>query len=603
MALSNIQLTPQLVQAVRDAIDILDIASEYTRLKRAGRSHTGLCPLHKEKTPSFSVDAEQGLFYCFGCGQGGDAIRLHMLLSGDDFPAAIEALAGRYGIPLPTRSARRSSAREEPDVGAALQAAEELFRQQLERAAGPSQYLERRGFDAELVRRFRLGYAPASWDTLHTALAPKVTLDALVAAGLAGRAEARGGKPYDRFRNRLMFPIRSPAGRLVGFGGRALDDDPAKYVNTPETESFRKRHLLFGLDQAKRAARESGRLLLVEGYFDQLAAVAAGVEWAVATMGTSLTEEQARLASRFADEVVIGYDGDTAGEEAARRAIPLLLGAGLTVRRLRLPEGEDPDSFRQRQGAEALHAAVLEAGDAVATEIARLTPSSIHHDPRAHRQAARDVRALLAPLRDPTLRLTYGRQAAGRLGLPVEELLRQPRTRGARSPAAEPADAPARPASPVVSLEERLLELLFSLRETQPDAIPPFSELPPPEAFLDESCRNIFRLFGALYSREGRPPSGQEVVIALEGSAAAVENLARLLLKSPIGTPSGGPAGGAAGELAEAFRQITNRWRRRRLQELKLRIDEAQRQGDSTHFEQLLAEKASLSRALHRPEE
>ncbi len=598
LALSNIQLTPQLVQAVREAVDILDIASEYTRLKRAGRSHAGLCPLHKEKTPSFSVDADQGLFYCFGCGQGGDAIKLHMLLSGDDFPAAIEALAGRYGIPLPTRAVGRRSGGQEPDVAAALAAAEEFFCERLERASGPKEYLQRRDFAPALIRRFRLGYAPPSWDTLHTALAPKVSLDALVQAGLVGRAEGRGGKPYDRFRDRLMFPIRNPAGRLVGFGGRALDDDPAKYVNTPETESFQKRHLLFGLDQAKRAARESGRLLLVEGYFDQLAAVAAGVEWAVASMGTSLTEEQARLAARFVDEVVVGYDGDTAGEEAARRAIPVLLKVGLTVRRLRLPEGEDPDSFRKQQGPEALHAAVVEAPDAVAAEIERLTPSSIHHDPQAQRRAAEEVRALLAPLSDATLRVTYGRLAAGRLGIPAGELLHRPPRPAGRQPGPSAAvEAAGRRGSEVVSLEERLLELLFALSGNQSDAVPPASELPPPEAFLDERCRNIFRQFNALYEREGRPPGGQEVLAALQGSAPEVEKLARLLLELPVGAPTGRPVG----ELAKVLQPIEKRWRQRRQQELKSRIEEAQRQGDSTRLEQLLAEKDALSRALHRP--
>src|SRR5215510_5225529 len=243
MSLGNIHITPQLVQAVRDAVDIVSVASEHTRLRKAGRRHEGLCPIHKEKTPSFSVDPDQGLFYCFGCGRGGDAIKLHMLTTGDDFPAAIEALALRHGIPLPTRAERRGPRGVERDVSGALQAAAEYFGEHLRRSAFARGYLEKRRVRPELVERFGLGYAPDDWHALEKALAPGVPLADLEAAGLVGRSSNRN-ETYDRFRNRLMFPIHSPAGKLVGFGGRTLGDDQAKYVNTSETEQFHKGHLL-----------------------------------------------------------------------------------------------------------------------------------------------------------------------------------------------------------------------------------------------------------------------------------------------------------------------------------------------------------------------
>jgi len=268
MTLGNIHLTPQLVQAVRDAVDIVDVASEHTRLRKAGRRLTGLCPLHKEKTPSFSVDPDQGLFYCFGCGRGGDAIKLHMLLSGDDFPAAIEVLAQRYGIPLPRANrATGGRGRDEHDIEGVLKAAAEYFTEQLRRSATTRRYLEEREIPQSLIERFGLGFAPDGWQNLLESLGRRFSVEDLTAAGLAGRSE-RSGKPYDRFRNRLMFPIRSAAGRIVGFGGRTLGDDRAKYVNTSETSSFQKGYLLYGLDVAKREIRESGTAVLVEGYFD-----------------------------------------------------------------------------------------------------------------------------------------------------------------------------------------------------------------------------------------------------------------------------------------------------------------------------------------------
>jgi len=584
MPFSNVQLTPLAIQAVRDAVDIVDIASDHTRLKRSGRSYTGLCPLHKEKTPSFTVDPEQGLFYCFGCGQGGDAIKLHMLLSGDDFPTAIESLAGRYGIPLPARRSRREGGSEEIDVQTALEAAQTFFQERLAKAPEIRGYLERRQIAPELIERYGIGFAPDSWDALHSSLTPKISLRQLEAAGLIGRSERRGNKPYDRFRNRLMFPIRNAAGRLVGFGGRAMGEDPAKYINSPETDRFQKRYLLFGLDQAKRAARESGRLLVVEGYFDQLAAVASGVEWAVASMGTSLTPEQARLAARFVDEVIVGYDGDNAGEEASRRALPVLLGAGMTVRRLRLEAGEDPDSMRLRDGEDALAGAIDQAPDAVEAEIERLVPGEVHREPRLKARAAKSVAELLSNLTDSTLRFTYGRMAATRLGLPAEELLR--RRGGASGGGGSTRKRSAE--SPVRSLEERVLQLLVAAQSVDLEA------LPPSEAFLQPECRNIFTLFCDLYREKREVPAGRDLLGALGHEGTGVDRLAHLLVERPVGVSSE--------ELEQALRQLGTRWQRQRLRELSLRIDEAQRAGDTARLETLLAEKTAVSLALHRPE-
>src|SRR6202035_1675347 len=212
--------------------------------------------------------------------------------------------------------------------------AAEFFADQLKKAPLPQRYLEKRRIPRELVERFGLGYAPDAWHSLQQALQGRVPLADLHAAGLIGRSE-KSGDPYDRFRNRLIFPIHGAAGRLLGFGGRTLGDDDAKYVNTSETDQFHKGTLLYGLHLAKKEIRESGRALLVEGYFDVVGTVASGREGAVAGMGTALTPEQARLLFRYAGEVVVGYDGDSAGETAYRRALPLLLAEGLAVRRAR----------------------------------------------------------------------------------------------------------------------------------------------------------------------------------------------------------------------------------------------------------------------------
>jgi DNA primase len=589
MTLSNIHLTPQLVQAVRDAVDIVDVAGEHTRLRKAGRRHSGLCPLHREKTPSFSVDPDEGLFYCFGCGRGGDAIKLYMLLSGDDFPAAIEALAQRYGIPLPKprRDAGGRGYRQERDIEGVLKAAATYFSQQLEASPDTRGYLEKRQIPQETSEKFGLGYAPEGWRNLLEALQGKYSTKDLEAAGLIATSERTGGKQYDRFRHRLMFPIRTAAGRLVGFGGRTLGDDRAKYVNTSETERFQKGYLLYGLDVAKREIREAGSVLLVEGYFDVLGAAVAGVETAVASMGTSLTPDQARLLARYADEVIVGYDGDAAGEQAFRRAVPIMLAQGLTVRRADFGRDHDPDSLRMEKGPEAVIKAVEKARDAVEMEFERLIPEGVLNDPKKQAAAAKQIGELLRSIPDSVLRYSYGRQAADGLGIPVDLLWR----RVGQKPDAKPKRTESDDRSPQIvrSLEELVLQLLLS-----GDAeLPSPEDLPSPDAFLIPACRNIYGAFCVLY-RDRAPgrPSVQEVLGRVPHEGTEVDQVARLLLE--------GSSALRKEDLDKALERMSRRWLQQRLRGLSSKISAAQRSGDEALMERLVREKTALSRALHR---
>lgn len=657
MAFGNIDLTRELVQAVRDAVDVIDVANEHTKLTRKGRDYEGLCPFHKEKTPSFHVDPDKGLYYCFGCGAGGDAIKLHMETTGDDFPAAIESLALRYGIPVQQRSRQRRP--DEPDVEAALAAAEEFFHDQLGRHAKPQNYLRERKITPELAERFRVGYAPDGWTGLCDALGSRVKERDLVAAGLAFRSREKNNL-LDKFRDRLMFPIHNPSGRLVGFGGRTLGDDKAKYINSAETSSFHKGQLLYGLFQGRREIRDLGRAVLVEGYFDVLGTVAAGVEGAVATMGTALTPEQARLVARYAEEVVVAYDGDKAGETAHQRALPVLLAHGLAVHRARFPDGHDPDSLRLEAGPQAVVKAVADAPDAVIEEIERQAPPAVRDEPRSQAKAASDLGELLGRIPDGVLRFTYGRRAAEALDLPVELVLQKmPRAKGKgggkhggpggqqgarpgkgaafrpvggssgpggpppgpppEGPSGGPYDAgPAggddprfappggaggdpgaatgRTTSPVRTLEEHALELLLT-----GDGVPAVEELPVEEVFLDPQCRNIYRVFYDLYQQNGgsQPPRPKEVLAALGEGGAAVDRIARLMMEGDAfdethASTSRGPAVG------ESLDKLTRRWWQQRQRVLSRDIAEAQRQGDGARLERLLKEKTELSQRLHR---
>lgn len=596
MSLGNIDLNPQLVQAVRDTIDIVSIASEHTRLSKAGHRYKGLCPLHKEKTPSFSVDPSKGLFYCFGCGAGGDAIRLHMLTSGDDFPAAIESLAQKYGIPLPSRRARSSEGPREPDLRPALEAAEGFFRDQLQRSPFARRYLEERKMPAELVEEFGLGYAPDDWRQLLEALSRKIPAKELEAAGLITTSE-RSDRPYDRFRNRLIFPIRNPSGRLVGFGGRTLGDDRAKYINTSETAQFHKSRLLYGLAEGKREMRDHGVAVLTEGYFDVLGTVASGFPGAVASMGTSLTAEQSKLLARFCDQVIIAYDGDDAGEAAARRALPLLLGVGLTVRRARLGSGHDPDSLRLEEGPEAVREALETAPDAVHLELDRLVPRGQRFSPQERAEAAEDVRQLLFPIPDPIVRLGYGRIVAQRLEIPEELLWRGQRNRrssgpqGPEGPHGSSGDEDAGPTRRRERLTRSHEEWVLAVLLGDPDGAPGEDQLPPDEAFLDGRCRRLFKAYRSAYREAGAAPDADLLRRALPAAGAELEHLAWIL---------GDGTDTSRFRLPEMLAQLCERHDRQQLQQLAIGIRQADERGEAEEVLRLVELKQKISRRLHK---
>ena len=595
MALSNLQLTPQFVQAVRDAVDIVEIAGAQTKLQRAGRKWKGLCPFHKEKTPSFQIDAEQGLYYCFGCGKGGDAIKLQMELTGDDFPGAIESLARRFGVQVPVAAARRPGARPEEarDLEAVLESAAAFFARELAGSASATRYLDERKIPAELVERYGFGLAPDAWRGLLAALQPKIPLADLLDAGLAVRPEG-GGEPYDRFRNRLMVPIRNASGRLVGFGGRALGDDKAKYINTAETDRFHKGSLLFGLDRAKRALREGGKALLVEGYFDQVAGVAVGIEGCVASMGTALTPDQAKLLARHAEEVVVGYDGDSAGETAARRALPILLAEGLAVKRARFGEGEDPDSLRRKRGDEALRQAVAAAEDLVLLEIERLVPADAHRNPHVRARAAKEATVVLAPIRDSVLRYSYGRILADRLGVPAPLLLQRLGV-GAkqlaealagpdRSFSAGDGSAAGRP-SPGRGAEEALLRDLLWAGETGRTE-PSRQSLPPAEAYEDAQLRNIYSHCLALYDELGRLPGATDLRQRLTGEGGVSDRASRLLLESRDSVGESDPR-----VHVDALRR---RWRDRRRLERHRELRQTEASGNQQRSDEIRRELETI---------
>jgi len=345
-------------ERVKQQADIVRVIGEYVRLKKSGANFTGLCPFHQEKTPSFAVHPVKQIYHCFGCGAGGDVFKFVMEMDKSTFPEAIRTVAEKCGIAVPKPRERSPEERRENQQRSALvemhrETAAFFARSLHDTAEGKvaAAYLEDRGLDTEAMKRFGLGFAPSSGDALLRFLKQKYPEKLLDVSGLISRDQS--GRAYDRFRRRIMFPISNEAGKVIAFGGRAMGDDTPKYMNSPETPIYTKSTVLYHLDRAKEALRQSDFAVLVEGYMDAIAVARAGMANVVASCGTSLAEPQIKLLGRFTRRVIVNYDPDTAGQVATERSIALLLESEFDVRVLTLPGKADPDKFLKEQGVDA----------------------------------------------------------------------------------------------------------------------------------------------------------------------------------------------------------------------------------------------------------
>ncbi len=392
--------------------DIVDLVGEYVRLTKKGRNYWGLCPFHSEKTPSFSVSPDKQIFKCFGCGKGGGAINFIMELDSLPFRDAVGVLAKRVNLEVPDTGGFSAGMKERREKLLTInKAAARVFHKWLyapEGAAGLA-YLQRRGLSRGTLTRFGLGFAPDRWDGLLTALAEQGWDKAdLLDAGLA--VSNKDGRIYDRFRNRVMFPIIDIRGDVIGFGGRVMDDSTPKYLNSPDTPVYNKSRNVFALNIAKKS--RAGRVILTEGYMDTISLHQAGFDSAVASLGTSLTAEHAQLLARYIKDAVIAYDGDGAGVSAAQRAIPLLERAGLNVKVLRVKGAKDPDEFIKKYGPEAFARLLDKSENHIDYRLEQLRGRYDLSDDSQRVEFLREATGVIASLHSPVEREIYGGHAA-----------------------------------------------------------------------------------------------------------------------------------------------------------------------------------------------
>ena len=430
-----------LADEVRARADIVEIVGEHVALRPAGRSYKGLCPFHAERTPSFTVSPERQLFYCFGCGAGGNVFTFLMKHLGLSFPEAVRQLAERVGLgPEVERAlARTGRPGEAPALGRlreALQAAADWFAAQLWAPAGaPARaYLERRGIDEAVARAFGLGWAPPAWRSLQLVLQQRgFSPGWLARAGLVVVKEGPSSTTYDRFRGRLMFPIADERGQVVGFGGRALEEgQQPKYLNSPDGPLYRKSRLLYGLHLARQAIRRTGRAVVVEGYVDVLAMHQFGLPETVATCGTSLTQEHGRLLARMATSVVVAYDADAAGQAAALRGLQQLRAGGLEVRVAVLPQGHDPDSLLRQEGRQAMEQVLEAARGVYEFAVERALAEADLRSPEGKARTAANIVPILAGVPGSVEQEALAQVVARRLGVSARSLLREVQRHGPR---------------------------------------------------------------------------------------------------------------------------------------------------------------------------
>lgn len=569
----------EIIDQVRQASSIVEIASQYTTLKRRGRKWVGLCPFHTEKTPSFTVDEDKQLYHCFGCGAGGDIFSLLMERESLTFPEALKSLAERYRVPLPAQQRVRPEVLKlEEKLFQINELAVAYFRKNLHGSAEGKkalEYLRKRGLSDETVQTLKIGYAPNAWTALLDAFKAKDVPVSLLEKGGLVLPGSRPGEYRDRFRGRVIFPIFSLTGRVVAFGGRTVVDAEPKYLNSPETPLYSKGKLLYGLNFTKDAVRQEGAAILVEGYTDFSSLYQAGFTNVVASLGTALTPWQVAQAMRFAPRLIVNYDGDSAGRTAMARAVPLGFEKGLNVEVLVLPDGLDPDAFLKKHGRDRYQALLKKTVTGLDFLVDSMTAGARMTIPEEKAKVARAVVKEIEKVPDPIARSEYLRRASAKLGV-GEELLRG-------IVASKGPDKAADEAGLFCPAEKRLFQILMSDRALATDV---FAEC---DGAVFDGLRSepVFR-----HILESFRTDADWSFASLQGKVppALLSQLAQVLFEKA--------SQGTLDEALECLKSLHKVRLLGRLKTIQQRISRAEKDGDREAIPDLLYQKQDVTKQL-----
>jgi DNA primase len=496
------------IREIRERCGIVEVVSDYVSLKKVGVNHKGLCPFHSEKTPSFFVNEARKFFHCFGCGASGDVFAFLMKLERLSFQESVRVIAKKCGISIPEKKLSPRDRDRLSEQARYLRINELMARHYHElllhdkRAERARQYLEHRGLSPETIREHWLGFAPDEWDTAVSFVGSQGI--SLAEAGRLGLIIEKGsGRYYDRFRNRIMFPILNVARHVIGFGGRVIDAGEPKYLNSPESPLFRKGHSLYGLHAAHTHIQQQAVAIVVEGYLDALSLQQAGIKNAVAALGTALTDHQISLLRRYTANIIMVFDGDPSGEKAMVRSLEPFLKQGLAPRMILLPRGDDPDSFVRRQGAEAFTLKIATADYLADFVVERIIQRHNIATPQGKVAACDELIPLLEQLSDALVRDLYIQKVARRINIEEERLRSRMEAARKAQPQVRPSVATKHPredaAAATLAAEKMIIQLMLS----SPQAIDVVSKASILEEFSDEGLRGLAILLDTVYRQHG----------------------------------------------------------------------------------------------------
>lgn len=574
------------IEEIKSRVDIVELASEYLTLKKAGRNYLGLCPFHQEKTPSFTVNREKQIFYCFGCGEGGNVITLLMKIANKSFPEAIKHLAEKTGVILPTRTFGKEGYEKDSLHDEIIQLnlrAAQHFARNLASPTGKiaRDYLQKRAVTEETIKQFRLGYVPDTWRSLTDYIEGSgLSLKLAEQAGLI--AAGKEGSFYDRFRSRLIFPIENVFGEIIAFGGRILGEGEPKYLNSPESPVYSKGKNLYGLNKAKEAIRQNGFCLIVEGYFDAISLWNAGIGNVVATLGTALTRDHLELLRRYTQDVVALFDPDTAGRKALDRSLELFLGASMHARALILPEGCDPDDFIKKYGKEKLDALI-----ALAPAISDYYIDSVLGDGKTVEEKldlAKTAIEFVGKSGNVIEKNLFIRRIAGKLGIDQELLKREIHSKEAHvnSRSVSPRQDVKMNVNPLeVNLIRLLLEYPQKAIQIEDEKILDYF-LQPELKNLGEKIIQAYKLLGYI---------DINVILSSDEDKPLRENIYKLSIEAPPTDENM-----VERNFADNIQRIREKWYKEQKRLVQLKLRQAQESGDGELTQQLTFQKQNLMR-------
>lgn len=522
-------IPPDQIDRVRQANDIVEVIKSYFNVQRSGSTFKALCPFHKEKTPSFIINPQRQIYHCFGCGAGGNVISFIMAYEHVDFVTAVKMLAQKAGITLTLSHAEEQKGPAKDVLYEIHEKIAAFYHEQLLKTPAVLKYLEKRNIPNETITNFRIGFAPDQWDTVIKWADSRYSIELLETAGLilSSRNKQKSTTRYDRFRQRLMFPICDEQGRVIGFSGRVLNaaDKGGKYVNSPDTPLFHKSRVLYAMDKARKNIAESGEAIICEGQIDVIRCHIAGFTSAVAAQGTAFTEDHARIIKRYADGVIIVFDSDTAGKNSALRAAAVFAQAGLAARIASLPPGEDPDSFITKNGRDAFGDILTEAKTAVDFQIDLISEQQDISSEIGLLRAIPPVVEIISRAGSPVHQAKLLQQAAARLGIPEEALRKELAgkkyyTQSANNNTPSPPKHESRPIKELALIEHltaepSLMDLVISYL--------------PLEMIKDSACRTILDIM----QKNGADENIANAVAANDPENQELINLASMILAAP----------------------------------------------------------------------